>query len=77
MLTDLLVVTGMLGGLIVVMTVAFVFSLAVAHLLSFHIYLNYRGLSTYDFILESRRKAAEVLIVNSLIVHFPHWCRPS
>lgn len=48
----------MLGGLIVVMTIAFIFSLAVAHLLSFHIYLKYRGLSTYDFILESRRKAS-------------------
>jgi hypothetical protein len=46
---------GLLGGLVLVILVAFAFAMAVAHLLSFHIYLNYRGLSTYEFILEGRR----------------------
>jgi len=47
---------GLLGGLILVVVVAFVFALAVAHLLGFHVYLHHRGLSTYEFILEGRRK---------------------
>ena len=53
---DVLGSGGLLGGLILVMVVAFVFAVAVAHLLGFHVYLHHRGLSTYEFILEGRRK---------------------
>lgn len=49
---------GLLGGLILVIVVAFAFAMAVAHLLGFHVYLHHRGLSTYEFILEGRRKRA-------------------
>jgi hypothetical protein len=53
---NLLGAGGLLSGLILVIVVAFVFAAAVAHLLGFHVYLHHRGLSTYEFILEGRRK---------------------